>query len=70
MSQMPGYLGNFPNAWVSGKFPKYLGFWEISQMPIFKKKCKCCRVMEVFYSLFKNLFLLILIIICVPILWL
>jgi len=30
---MPGYLGNFPNAWVSGKFPKYMGIWEISQMP-------------------------------------
>jgi len=21
ISQMPGYLGYFPNAWVSGKFP-------------------------------------------------
>jgi len=28
-----GYLGIFPNAWVSGKFPKCLGIWEISQMP-------------------------------------
>ena len=26
-------LGNFPNAWVSGKFPKCLGIWEISQVP-------------------------------------
>ena len=30
---MPGYLGNFPNAWVTGKFPKCLGFYEISQVP-------------------------------------
>ena len=22
--EMPGYLGNFPNAWVSEKFPKFL----------------------------------------------
>ena len=29
ISQLPGYQGNFPNAWVSGKF---LGTWEISQM--------------------------------------
>ena len=29
---MPGYLGNFPNAWVSGKFPKCLGFLEIPQI--------------------------------------
>ena len=33
ISQMPGYLGNFPNAWVSGKFPKCLGIWKIFQMP-------------------------------------
>ena len=26
-------LGNFPHAWISGKFPKCLGIWEISQMP-------------------------------------
>jgi len=26
-------LINFPNAWVSGKFLKCLGVWEISQMP-------------------------------------
>ena len=32
ISRMPGYLGNFPNAWVSGKFPKCLGFGEISQI--------------------------------------
>ena len=25
-------LGNFPNAWISGKFPKCLAIWEISQM--------------------------------------
>jgi len=30
--QMPGYLGNSPNAWVSGKFPKCLGIWEISKI--------------------------------------
>ena len=24
-------MGNFPNAWVSGKFTKYLDIWEISQ---------------------------------------
>ena len=34
---MPRYLGNFPNAWVSGKFPKCLGFWENPQIPIFVK---------------------------------
>jgi len=28
-------LGNFPNAWVYGKFPECLGIWEISQMPGF-----------------------------------
>ena len=28
-----GYLGIFPNAWVSGNFPKCLGIWEISQIP-------------------------------------
>ncbi len=33
ISQMPEYLGNFPNAWVSGKFLECLGIWEISQMP-------------------------------------
>ena len=33
ISQMPGYLGNFPNAWESVEFPKYLGIWGISQMP-------------------------------------
>jgi len=27
ISQMPEYLGNFPNAWVSWKFPKCLGFF-------------------------------------------
>ena len=32
---MPGYLGNFPNAWVFGEFPKCLGIWEISQMPVY-----------------------------------
>ena len=32
ISQMPGYLENFPNAWVSEKFPKCLGFWEIPQI--------------------------------------
>ena len=26
---MPGYLRN---VWVSGKFPKYMGIWEISQI--------------------------------------
>ena len=26
-------LGNFPNAWVSGKFPKCPGIWKISQRP-------------------------------------
>jgi len=25
ISQMPGYLGTFLNAWVSEKFPKYPG---------------------------------------------
>ena len=30
---MPGYLGNFLNAWVSGKFLKCLGICEISQVP-------------------------------------
>ena len=29
---MTGYLGNFPDR-VSGKFPRYLGIWEISQIP-------------------------------------
>ena len=32
---MPGYLGNFPNAWVFGKFPKCQGIWEISPMSRF-----------------------------------
>jgi len=32
---MPGYLRNFPNALVFGKFPKYLGIWEISQIPVY-----------------------------------
>ena len=32
ISQMPGYLGKFPNAWVSGKYPKCLGFREIPQI--------------------------------------
>ena len=31
-SQLPGYLVNFQNTWVYGKFPKCLGIWEISQM--------------------------------------
>ena len=35
ISQMPGYLGNFPIGWVSGIFTKCLGIWEISQMPRF-----------------------------------
>ena len=26
------YVRNFPNTWVSGKFPKCLGFWEIPQI--------------------------------------
>jgi len=34
---MPGYLGSFPNSWVSGKFSKCLGIWEFSQMPILIK---------------------------------
>ena len=25
-------LGNFPNAWISGNFPKCLGIWEISKI--------------------------------------
>jgi len=29
---MLGYLENFSNAWVSGKFPKCLGICEISQV--------------------------------------
>ena len=32
---MPGNLGNFPNAWVSGKFPKFPKYpviWEISKI--------------------------------------
>ena len=32
---MPGYLENFPIAWVLGKIPKYPGIWEVSK--IFKK---------------------------------
>ena len=32
ISQMPGYLGNLPNSWVSGQFPKCLGSWEIPQI--------------------------------------
>jgi len=32
---MPGYLVNLSNAWVSGKFIKCLGIWEIYQMPRF-----------------------------------
>ena len=31
-SQMSGYLGNFPTAWVFGKFPKYPVIWEISKI--------------------------------------
>jgi len=29
---MPVNLRNFPKAWVSGKFPKCLAIWEISQI--------------------------------------
>jgi len=32
-------FGNFPNAWVSGKFP----------ICLFKNKCKCCRVMQYYW---------------------
>ena len=39
---MPGYLGNFPNAWVSGKFPRYPGIWEASQIPL-----KCLGIWEI-----------------------
>ena len=30
---MPRFLGNSPNDWVSGKYPKCLGIWEIYQKP-------------------------------------
>ena len=30
ISQMPGYLRFFPNAWVSEIFSKCLAIWEIS----------------------------------------
>ena len=33
ISQMPGYLGNFPYTQAFGKFPRYPGIWEISQIP-------------------------------------
>ena len=33
ISQMPGYMGNFPNAWVSRKFPKCLGFGKFPRFP-------------------------------------
>ena len=29
---MTEYLGNSPNVWIFGKFPKGLDFWELSQM--------------------------------------
>jgi len=30
---MPGHLGNFPDTQAFGKFPRYPGIWEISQIP-------------------------------------
>jgi len=30
---MTGYLGNFPDTQAIGKFPRYPGIWEISQIP-------------------------------------
>ena len=34
ISQMSGYLRNFPDTQAFGKFPRYPGIWEISQIPI------------------------------------
>jgi len=31
--QKSGYLGNFPDTQAFGKFPRYPGIWEISQIP-------------------------------------
>ena len=33
ISQIPKYLGNFPDTQLFGKFPRYPGIWEISQIP-------------------------------------
>ena len=32
LSQMSGYLGTFPDVWVSGNFPRCLVIWEISNI--------------------------------------
>ena len=39
---MPEYLGNFPKAWVSEKFPRYPGIWEIPIFDIFYNCCNNC----------------------------
>ena len=33
ISQIPGNLGIYPNAWESVKFPKFPGIWEILGIP-------------------------------------
>ena len=35
ISKIPGYLGNFPNGWVSGKYPKCLFFGKFLRCPNF-----------------------------------
>ena len=47
ISQMPGYLGNFPNAWVSGKFPKYLQIFEAGKFLSFWKFLKWLEIFKI-----------------------
>ena len=48
ISQMPGYLGNFPNALVFGKFPKCLGIWKIFPNAwVSGKFPKCLSIWEI-----------------------
>ena len=39
---------NIPNAWVSGKFPKCMGIWEISQMPGYLGNFSSTKAIEKF----------------------
>ena len=43
LSQIPGYLANFPSAKVFGKFPKYPAIWEFSKI----LKCIKLKFLEI-----------------------